>query len=466
MEGEYMKKPNIVFLLTDDQRFDAIHSIGDPQIITPNMDRLTERGTSFLQAHIPGGHCGAVCMPSRAMIHSGRIPFHLEGEGQNIPVEHVTLGETLKKAGYYCFGTGKWHNGPKSCARSFHGGDNFFFAGMWDHWNVPACGYNPQGDYGEKKKFTADFMHHNKTYEVFCEKIAPGVHSSRLLTDTSIQFLESYDREQPFFLYQAFMAPHDPRTMPEQFHKMYSPDTIRLPASYMKEHPFDFGVSHIRDELLAAYPREEKEIKRHLAEYYGMVTHLDAELGRIMDVLEKKGLLDDTIIILAGDNGLALGNHGLMGKQNCYEDSIRVPLVMAGPGIPKNVRREQFVYLLDIYPTLCDLLGIKTPQSVEGCSFRRAMEDPQATVRKDLYFLYSNLVRAVKDESFKLIEYRNGVHRTQLFHWREDPEEMTDLSEEPEYQIVRRKMERRMQEYRIEWEDESHELGKEYWQAF
>ena len=461
-----MKKPNILFLLTDDQRYDAIHAIGDPQVITPNMDALVERGTTFLNAHIPGGHCGAVCMPSRAMIHTGRTPFHLEGEGQNIPEEHVTLGETLKAAGYYCYGTGKWHNGTRSCARSFNDGDNFFFSGMWDHWNVPACSYNPLGEYGEKKKFTVGFMNDNRTMEVFCEKIAPGVHSSRLLTDTSIQFLEKYDRKQPFFLYQAFMAPHDPRTMPEEFKKMYDPDQIKLPSSFMEEHPFDFGVSGIRDEMLASCPRSKEEVRKHLAEYFGMITHLDFELGRLMKTLEQRGLLEDTIIILAGDNGLALGNHGLMGKQNNYEDSIRVPLVMAGPGIPGNVKCQQLVYLLDIYPTLCDMLKLPVPESVEGVSFLPAFTDPGYVVREDLYFLYGNLIRSVKDDKYKLIEYRNGNRRTQLFNWREDPDELKDLSEMSMYSDVKKKLKRRMQEYRKEWEDESHPLGREFWDAF
>ena len=124
-----MKKPNIVFIVTDDQRFNTIHALGNEEIITPNMDWLVQNGTSFMQAHIPGGTSGAVCMPSRAMIHTGRTLFSLDGEGQTIPKEHKTLGETLRKNGYFAYGTGKWHNGPPAFTRSFDMGNEIFFGG-------------------------------------------------------------------------------------------------------------------------------------------------------------------------------------------------------------------------------------------------------------------------------------------------------------------------------------------------
>ena len=131
-------QPNILFFFTDDQRFDTIHALGNEQIVTPNLDRLVENGTAFTNAYIMGGSCPAVCMPSRAMLMTGRTLYHLHEQGQGIPEEHVLLGETLQKAGYVTFGTGKWHNGPAAYARSFTDGAEIFFGGMNDHWNVPA----------------------------------------------------------------------------------------------------------------------------------------------------------------------------------------------------------------------------------------------------------------------------------------------------------------------------------------
>jgi arylsulfatase A-like enzyme len=150
---------------------------------------------------------------------------------------------------------------------------------------------------------------------------------------------------------------------------MYDPKSLPLGENSLPEHPFDNGEMQVRDELLAAYPRDPHEVRRHLAAYYGMITHLDAQIGRVLAALRETGQLDDTIIVLAGDNGLALGRHGLMGKQSLYEHSIHVPLVICGPGIAAGQRSEALVYLLDIFPTLCDLLGLAAPGSVEraGC---------------------------------------------------------------------------------------------------
>ena len=151
-------------------------------------------------------------------------------------------------------------------------------------------------------------------------------------------------------MYVSLMAPHDPRTMPKEFLEMYDPEEIKLPENFLTEHPIDTGALRVRDELLAAFPREPNEIKRHIAEYYAMISHLDHAFGRLLTALQEQGKLDNTIIVFAGDNGLALGQHGLMGKQNLYDHSVRVPLIFAGPGIPEGEQRNSPVYLLDIFP--------------------------------------------------------------------------------------------------------------------
>lgn len=457
-------KPNILFLLTDDQRYNTIHALGNDEIMTPNMDELVRSGTAFTHAHIPGGTSGAVCMPSRAMINTGRTLFHLQGEGQNIPEDHITLGETLKKSDYFCYGIGKWHNGAPSFTRSFTQGKNAFFGGMWDHWNVPTCYYDPTGKYDNVINFVMNFYGNNKPTKIHCDKFNPGVHSSKLLSDTAISFLDEYTGEQPFFLYTAYLAPHDPRTMPDEYKNMYDPEKITLPVNFQEQH-FEFGVSDIRDELLAPYPRTEKEVKKQIAEYYGMITHLDHEIGRVIDSLKQNGLYENTIIILAGDNGLAIGNHGLMGKQNHYEHSIRVPLVISGPGIPKGEIRDQYVYLMDIYPTICDILGIEVPDSVEGKSFKKCIEDKDYEIRKDLYFAYNNLIRSVKDKHCKLIMYRNCADRMQLFDLDKDPMETTDLIDDPSYKEEKESLLELLNEYRISWDDEKHPMGADFWSA-
>lgn len=458
-----MKKKNVLFILTDDQRFNTIHALGNEEIITPNMDWLVEHGTAFTHAHIPCGTSGAVCMPSRAMLNTGRTLFHIQGEGQTIPESHTTMGETMRNAGYHCFGTGKWHNGPAAFTRSFNDGENIFFGGMWDHWNVPINHYDATGEYDNVIDFVMDFSHQNKTHKIHCDKFNPGVHSSTLLTDTAIDYLQTRnpEDEDPFFLYLAYLAPHDPRTMPQKYKDMYDPDKITLPGNCMAEHPFLFGVEKIRDEVLAPYPRTEDELKKQLAEYYGMITHLDAELGRVLNTLRSRNLLEDTLIVFAADNGLSMGSHALMGKQNHYEESIRVPLVFCGPGIPENQKVDNYVYLLDVYPTLCDLVGAPIPDSVEGKSFAAMFKDPAVKTRDSLYFVYNNLLRSVKKDEWKLIKYRSVAHEKQLFNLREDPLELNNLAENNPEKVA--ELEDLIMDYRATWEDTAHPYSEKFW---
>lgn len=461
------KQPNILFILTDDQRFDTIHALGNDEIHTPNLDSLAASGTAFTRAHIPGGTSGAVCMPSRAMIHSGRTLFHLYGSGEEIPAEHTTMGECFRKNGYRTIGIGKWHNGTAAYARSFSDGDNIFFGGMWDHWNVPVNSFHPDGVYDHKINYTDNFFHCNHPMELIAERITAGVHSTELFTDSAIRFLRQ-PQEQPFFLYLSYLAPHDPRTMPEKYRKMYDPEKIRLPENFQTEH-FDVGINvkigEDRDESLAAYPRDEKEIRRHIADYYGMISHIDENIGRLIRCLKEQGLYDNTIIVFTGDNGLAVGRHGLMGKQSLYDHSIRIPLILSGPSVAQNCRREDYVYLLDLCPTLCELADIPVPASVEGKSFADAVQNGQKEPqRQDIYAAYTHLIRSVKDQRYKLTEYRLHPDKTELFDLLADPQEKNNLANCAEYAEKRAELKARLLSYKQSWEDNpDNRFTREYW---
>ncbi len=459
-----MKKPNILFLFADDQRFDTINAINNPDVITPNLDKLVKRGTTFTHAHIPCGTSGAVCMPSRAMLHTGRTLFHLQSEGQQIPCEHITLGETLKQNGYNAFGTGKWHNGTDSYTRSFSDGKSVFFGGMWDHWNVPACNYNKDGIYPTSKTCIGAFSS-NETCDNHVEYMEFGRHSTDIFAGRATDFLDSRkEGDDPFFLYVSFMAPHDPRTMPQKYIDMYDDVKIKLPENFMEEHTFDFGIRSLRDELLAPYPRTEQNTLRHIKEYYAMITHIDEKVGEIMDKLEACGELENTIVVYSGDNGLALGKHGLFGKQNHYEHSIRVPLIFAGPNIPQNEQRDTYVYLLDIYPTLCELTGIEPPKSVEGISMLGAIKDKDVKVRQDLFFAYCDNMRSVKTQSHKLIEYRTeGLSKSQLFDLTRDPNELNDIYEDESNGEIVKELKGILARYRDEWENTNHKMSETFW---
>ena len=462
------KRPNVLFILTDDQRAGTIHALGNEQIITPNLDRLVNDGTSFTGAHIPGGTASAVCMPSRAMINTGKTLFRFLDNGKTIPADFATLGESFLRGGYNCFETGKWHNGTEGFARSFNGGRDIFFGGMWDHWNVPVCDYREDGKYDHEIPFVPNFSANMTPVRVLADKIHAGVHSTELFTGDAVDFIEGYDSDSPFFLYLSTLAPHDPRTMPEKYRNMYDPDKIELPPNFRPMPDFSFGWSDKgRDEATASFPRRPEEIRCHLADYYAMISHIDDCVGRVLDALERRGMYDDTIIVFCGDNGLAIGQHGLMGKQNIFEHSTGVPLIMRGPGIPRGERRGQYVYLLDIYPTLCRLCGLDIPASVDGISFDCMFRDPDAVTRPEIYYAFQARIRGVADGQYKLIEYRtDNLKLTQLFDLKNDPWETVNLFDFTGYDGVVARLRSRMREFAAEWEEEKHVYGQQFWEQY
>lgn len=461
-------RPNVLFILADDQRYDTVHALGNDEIITPNLDRLVREGTSFVNAHIPGGTASAVCMPSRAMLNTGKNPFRFTDNGKNVTDRDATMGETFKNDGYRCYGVGKWHNGTDSYARSFTEGDDIFFGGMWDHWNVPVCDYSPDGNYSNEINFVPDFSANMTPVKVLADKIHAGVHSTELFCADAVKFIEEYDDERPFFLYLSLLAPHDPRTMPEKYRNMYDPERISLPVNYKPMPDFSFGwADRGRDEITASFPRTPDEVKRHIADYYAMISHIDDHVGRLLDTLEKKGIADNTLVIFCGDNGLAIGQHGLMGKQSVYEHSTKVPLIMSGPGIPENKKLTQYVYLMDIFPTLCELCGMNIPDSVESISFARMFEDTQYVTRRDIYYLFQARIRGVADGRYKLIEYRTeNLKLTQLFDLEKDPYETMNFFDFNGYEDISAGLRARMKEYSEEWGEKEHIYGKQFWEAY
>ena len=461
------KRPNVLFLLTDDQRYGTIHALGNSEIKTPNIDKLVQRGTSFVNAHIPGGTASAVCMPSRAMINSGKTLFHLQECGRNIPEDQVTMGQCFLNNGYHAMESGKWHNGVGSFARSFDAGENIFFGGMWDHWNVPVNDYDETGKYEKEIPFTPNFSASSDVVRVRAQRINAGYHSTELFSDSAVKYIREYNSEQPFFMYVAYLAPHDPRTMPDEFKNMYKAEDITLPENFSAMPTVNFGWAAGRDETVEAYPRDPMKVRQHIADYYAMISHVDYNIGKILAALEEKDELDNTIIVLAGDNGLAIGQHGLMGKQNIFEHSVCVPLIMAGPGIPENKIDERYVYLLDVYPTLCDLCGLEIPASVEGRSFAKMFEEKQYISRDALYLAFHSRMRGVVENGYKLIEYRtNELKLTQLFNLKDDPMETNNLFGVQGYERITAHLREKMFALRDEWEDEKDELGAHFWAQY
>ena len=404
------KKPNVLFLFADDQRADTIHAWGNPDIETPNIDRLVAEGFSFRSNYNMGGNNAAVCMPSRAMVNSGLAYFRIREDLRGTK----TMPEFLREHGYTTFATGKWHNGQESWLRSFNKGENVFFGGMSDHTQVPLFDLSPEG-------------------ELVNERVGSGF-STEMFSAAAIEFLESHQGDAPFYAYVAFTAPHDPRQPPLAFREKYYASRPPLPANFLPQHPFNLGPwLTIRDEILAPWPRTEETISDQLAEYYGMVTHLDEQVGKILGALERSGHRDNTIVIYAADHGLAIGSHGLLGKQSVYEHSQKSPLIFVGPGIPHG-ESETLTYLLDIFPTLTSLLGTPPPAAeLDGADLSVVWNGETTQVRDSLFLAFTDVMRSVRDERYKLILYPQ-IGFTQLFDLGEDPAEMTNLATEPSQQ--------------------------------
>lgn len=401
-------RPNVLFLLADDMRADTIAAHGNPHIQTPHLDRLAAAGTSFRNNYIFGGNSGAVCVPSRAMLMTGKTWFHVDVatlKGQRLLPEH------LAAHGYTTFATGKWHNGEASWLRAFQNGRAVMFGGMADHTRVPVRDRTPDG------------------------KLTPprvgAKFSSELFADAAIDFLKSHDGQTPFFCYVAFTAPHDPRQPPVPYRQAYYRKLPPLPANFRPQLGFDNGMLKGRDEELAPWPRTEAVIRDQLAEYYGLITHLDEQIGRVLAALEQTGRAKDTLVIFAADNGLALGSHGLLGKQNVYEPSMKVPLILAGPGIPAGKSSSAFTYLLDLFPTLCDVLAVEPPPGLEGESLRPLWLGTKASVRDSVFLPFLDIQRAVRDDRWKLVAYPKIEH-LELFDLQSDPHETANLAGRPE----------------------------------
>lgn len=406
--GPEPRRPNVLVLLSDDQRTDAVSALGNPYVETPNLDTLVRRGFSFREAHVMGSHHGAVCRPSRAMLLSGRQLFDVYDDLDGV----VTLPERLRGAGYATFGTGKWHQSRESFARSFAEGRAVFFGGMSDHTRVPVQDLRPDGTFGEARE------------EGF---------SSVVFADAAVAFLDARAAAgdgRPFFAWVAFTAPHDPRTPPDGYRELYPPEAVPLPGNFRPVHPFHNGWMTGRDEQLAAWPRDPDVIRAQIAEYWGLVTHMDTQVGRILDALRRNGMADDTLIVFASDNGLALGSHGLLGKQSLYEHSTRVPLVVAGPGVPHG-ESAALVYLYDLFPTIARRAGLDPLPGIAGADLAPVWEGRRAGVRDTLFTAYEDLQRAVRDGRWKLIRYPR-LHHTQLFDLRRDPLELRNRAAEPE----------------------------------
>lgn len=440
-------KPNILLIFADDQAFDTIHAHGNSEIQTPNLDRLSARATTFTHAYNMGSWSGAVCVASRMMMISGKYLWHAQKDHAQTKQLYQDKGrlwpQLLASNGYDTYFTGKWHiradaNQAFKVASNIRGGMP----------NQTEAGYN--------RPIEGQTMKWKPWDESFGGFWKGGKHWSEVVGDDASQFLNmSKKSDNPFFMYIAFNAPHDPRQSPKEYVDKYPLDRIAMPASFVPEYPFNEAMNSgrkLRDERLAPFPRTEYAVKVNRQEYYAIITHMDAQIGRILDALEATGQADNTYIFFTADHGLAVGRHGLMGKQNMFDHSVRVPLMVAGPDIPENRKIDARVYLQDVMATSLELTETKKPDYVQFESLLPLIHGETDKGRDAIYGAYLQGQRMVTYGDHKLILYPS-ISKAILYNIANDPQELHDLADQKQHQATVSKLFARLLELQKETGD-------------
>jgi arylsulfatase A-like enzyme len=436
----FADRPNVLLIVSDDQRPDTVSALGNGRIRTPAQDRLVREGTAFTRAitAVP------ICVASRAEILTGQdCRFNGQDDFGFTPKPGVPhLAATLHAAGYETCYVGKWHTRGRPSHSGYEtteglyagGGGRFPLTYPRDWKGMDVTGYR-------------GWVFQTDDRTLFPERgvgLTPNI--SEEFADAAIRFLDRRN-DRPFFLHVNFTAPHDPLFVPEGYEVRHGELDLPLPENFLPEHPFDHGNARGRDEVLYDFPRTPEQTQAGLAVYYAVIEHLDAQIGRMLEELDRRGLAENTLVIYTSDHGLAMGSHGLRGKQNMYEHSIGVPLLFAGPGVPADVRTEAQCYLRDLFPTICDYAGIEVPETVHGRSLKPVIAGETETVYDAVFGHFKDSQRMIRTAEWKYVRYPLA-DREQLFHLPSDPHEMQNRINDPKHKDVADRLRRRL----VRWE--------------
>ncbi len=420
-------QPNFLIIVTDDQRSDTIGALGNPRIQTPHLDRLVKEGLVFSNAICSN----PLCVPSRAEILTGCSGFRngVLGMGREQMKPGLKFwAEAMREAGYHTWYSGKWMNDGKPKTRGYEETGGLFSSGG-GNWK--------RGQVVRGRKGRAITGYRNWTFKadsgsVELEKgVGLTALTDKYIADGALRFLKR-KTDKPFFLHVNFTGPHDPLIYPPGYAEKYTGAKMKLPATFLPHHPFAHGNFEGRDERLLPWPRTKADVLDELAVYYAVVDHIDKQVGRLLAQLRADGRLANTVVVFTSDHGLAVGSHGLMGKQNMYAHTIRVPFIIRGPGVPKGRKTDAFIYLRDMFPTTCEMAVIPIPATVQAKSFAPVIQGKVRSVYPMAFGYFRHVQRMAWEGDWKLIWYPEaGV--TQLFDIRADPDELRDLSGEPEY---------------------------------
>ena len=395
-------KPNILFLITDQQTFSALGCAGNPDVKTPNLDRLAARGMRFNESYV----AYPLCSPSRASIFSSRMPHELGINGNNNTAELrkkgvPTMGELFHAAGYETAYAGKWHAFDAFPA---YGG------GVVPGFTVlPLGGKDPRP--GDKKT----------------EEKAPQC--DPYIADAAVNFLQQA-HAKPFLLTVSLLNPHDicEFSSYEGFQKILPADPAQLPPLRPNLHDTDKLPADLQKEVRKRSDWTDLKWHQYLWVYYHLVESSDKLIGQVLTALEQAGLSSNTIVVFTSDHGEMMGSHGLVTKEKLYEESVAVPLIIAPPAAAPGVDGSHLVSGLDLMPTFLDYAGIAAPASLEGRSLRPLVAGETMPWREFVVSeTYGPEVRMIRTSRYKYILFAQGENCEQFFDMEKDPGEMKNL---------------------------------------
>ena len=459
------KKPNIVFIITDQQRFDTIAALGADHMITPNLDRLSARGTAFENMYITSPSCA----PSRASLFTGTYP-HTNGVFRNDEPWQYCWVKDLAEAGYRTVNVGKMHTMPIEGAFGFHerhvtenkdrDHPNLpFYLDNWDKAFFLRDVEKPSRVTQRRKKDYGDKLGAWIWEEE--EILHPDVFTGQMAK----WWLNRYTGAGPYFLQVGLPGPHPPYDPTQEYLDMYEdanlpevipPDPEAQPEALQGLR--DFMLGEDADGVVHLSEPTAEQSRRQRAHYYANVTMIDKQVGEIIDVLEARGDLDNTIIVFTSDHGDALGDHGHSQKWNMYQATVHVPAIVAGPGIPSGQRVSDNVALFDLGPTILEWAGIAVPGWMEAQSLSPYFAKAPAPKRTKVFAEHSNdalltgtrLMTMLLDEKMKLVHFVDS-EEGQLFDLTTDPTEQVNLWDDP----VHAKTKARMINDILKWRSES-----------
>lgn len=478
------KRPNIILFMCDQLRFDALGCYGNNQIHTPNIDRIALNGSTFDNHFVQN----PVCSPSRCSVLTGRYPKNHGTRDNGIPLRdsEITLPEVLRENGYVTAAIGKMHITtqfvPKEDEQDDWPEDNYGFdiihttcdckTGEYLNWlrEQSPDDYEEVKRQGEQKaredRASASEKDLSGPPQVYKSGINPEYHQSHWIADRMIDLIEEAVPEQPFFAYCSFVDPHHPFDPPEPYASMYDPDQLAEPLmkeGELEDKPPHFwkartahGFSNEKYDYRVLTPHAWGQVK---AAYYGMITLIDDNIGRVLAALEEKGITEDTLIMFTNDHGELLGDHGLLFKGPFHYDSIiKAPMVISWPGVvPQGSRYSQITEHVDIMPTLLEYAGIRPPCGVQGASMATALRGDKGFGREYAMtefncYDWGLSVKTLTGKDYKLTCYA-GEDYGELYDRNQDPEEFVNLWDDEDYAEIKTYMMKKLMDRIIETED-------------